>query len=128
MTSPFVVVSAAFRWVRASMTVARDLLSRKRQILGRRDLVVAELRHNARVIEEWGGKFGLWNDSRGHLSLLRWQQFGDDLAIFKSHNPGLWSDLVSMYAKLQFATGSRSPRLKSEPLHELAKRLEEADL
>jgi hypothetical protein len=118
----------AASWLRAIFTVARDLLSRKRQFEQRRDLLAAELRHNARVIDEWGGHFGNWTKFRGRLSLRRWQEFGEDLGIFERHNLGLWADLVSMYEKLQYAVDAPAPRLKSEPVRELATRLSEAEL
>jgi hypothetical protein len=122
------LVSRALGWLRAVVTVARDLLSRKRQVLHRRDLMVAELRHNAQVLDEWGGRFGLWKDFRGRLSLLRWEEFGEDMGMFEKRTPGLWPDLVDAYSQLQLATGARSPKLRAASLYELATRLAEAPL
>jgi hypothetical protein len=122
------------------------LLREARRIEGRflaaRDLVAAELRANARVLENAWSKtppppaprMALlmsaphWHEVRGEIAFRSWQGHVNDLLFMRRLHEDLWRELIHTYEMLQASLVEDSPRLHSDELFSLAARLEDAEL
>lgn len=100
----------------------REIRDHRQHILAGRDLIAAELRHNAAVIQSMRSP-ATWKQIRGRIALDRWEQYGGELSILRKNNIELWGELVAAYERLQFGRESYSPGITAETLNDLATRL-----
>ena len=122
-------VLTPFRWAWKTLLLLREARTLKQKIIASRDLLVRELRHNARIIEEYDhGAAGQMGNIQITLKSDRWQQGATEWSVLRRSNEALWSEIADAYDGIELTRGTAAQPPTSAHLTDLAQRLSEAQI
>ena len=87
-----------FPWLRKAWLILRELRTHEQEILSRRDLLVRELFHNARLLEEYEhGKLAGLGVLQVSLQFTEWRTHAAHWSALRRSNQELWQEIAGVY-------------------------------
>lgn len=104
----------------------RELREHEQQILTVRDLIVRELRQNARVCEGFHRDGWGIQGVQSHIRDQQWSGHATEWSVLRKGNPALWHEVADVYEALDETKRRGVAPPSEETLNDLADRLERA--